>query len=136
MCCVVIAPRAVHCPLCFCAFAGVRYCTRIGNGPRHLTASDPGACLIDAATGLPRLLTAAEASGPSVPAASAAPTDSSAGPVGAAVAALAAQSAAQHRQVLEGLKSTSWVEDLTKFVALSAVLYAAATLVAGKCHNK
>jgi hypothetical protein len=54
------------------------------------------------------------------------------------VAALSAQSAAQHREVLAGLREggSSWVEDGAKFVALSALVYGAMTLVCGKCHRK
>ena len=112
-----------------------RYCTRIGNGPRHLSTSDQAKCLIDPSTGYPRPLTKAEVEGSSVKKSAPAAEDA-AGSVGVAVAALSAQSAAQHREVLAGLQGSSWVEDAVKFAAMSALVYGAMTLVCGKCHKK
>ena len=90
-----------------------RYCTRIGDGPRHLTSSDPAACLVDPKTGYPRPLTDAEENGHKVRATAVAEAPGGDGAAAAAVAGLAAQSAAQHREVM-GALSSSWAEDLAK----------------------
>lgn len=97
------------------------YCTRIGGGPRHLTYTDPSACLLDLQSGLPK---------PAPPAAAAAPQASASGGAAAgaatskdksemaklteAVAELNAKEEERHATLMAQVKSFNWVNDAAK----------------------